>query len=600
MRNIELGGTASPRSDGITVALLLIALVLLLIASVLILASVPPVDRDALTHHLAVPKLYLQHGGIFEIPWIVFSYYPMNLDLLYTLPLYFGNDIAPKFIHFGFALLTAVLVYRYLKEKIDTTYGLLGALAFLSIPVIVKLSVTVYVDLGLIFFSTAALLGLLRWADSGFRLRYLIVSAISCGLALGTKYNGLIVLFSTAMFVPLLYVRRDDRRPAPSMHRQLKSIGMTMLFVGVAVLVFSPWMIKNYIWTENPLYPLYGSFFNSRAHGTQVPAASVEKSLQEPDPADPVPEKSLSHFAQRKIVFGESGAEILAIPLRVFVQGRDDDPKYFDGKLNPALLLLPLIATFGWKTVSESQRRDEQVLLGFGMLYLLAVYVQIDMRIRWIAPIVPPLVILSMYGLRRLEIRVRDEANAISKGFLGAVFGGALLLLFGLNISYIVKQFDVIQPWDYIAGKVSRPEYIARYRREYPVIDYANRNLPNDARILAFYLGNRTYYSDRHLDCRYAIFFAALKNAQSSGDLFRILRREGISHLLIRLDMFDDYINASLGSVEQRTLAAFSKEHLRELNAANGYVLFSLFEQGGSLAAAGVKEPSSVQTTTGK
>ena len=71
--------------------------------AILVLASVPPVDRDALTHHLAVPKLYLKHGGIYAIPAIPFSYYPMNLDLLYLIPLYFGNDIIPKYIHFAFA-----------------------------------------------------------------------------------------------------------------------------------------------------------------------------------------------------------------------------------------------------------------------------------------------------------------------------------------------------------------------------------------------------------------------------------------------------------------------------------------------------------------
>jgi len=81
----------------------LIAILALLVAATVFLASVPPVDRDALTHHLFVPKLWLQHGGIYEIPEIPFSYYPMNLDLLYTIPLYFGNDIIPKYIHHLFA-----------------------------------------------------------------------------------------------------------------------------------------------------------------------------------------------------------------------------------------------------------------------------------------------------------------------------------------------------------------------------------------------------------------------------------------------------------------------------------------------------------------
>ena len=132
---------------------LLAGILALLIVSIIILSWVPPVSRDALTHHLAVPKLYLKHGGVYEIPSIKFSYYPMNLDLLYLVPLYFGNDIIPKYIHFMFALLTGWLIYSYLRKKLDTGWALLGALFFLSLPIIVKLSITVYVDLGLVFFQ---------------------------------------------------------------------------------------------------------------------------------------------------------------------------------------------------------------------------------------------------------------------------------------------------------------------------------------------------------------------------------------------------------------------------------------------------------------
>ncbi|MBU4010576.1 MAG: phospholipid carrier-dependent glycosyltransferase, partial [Proteobacteria bacterium] len=142
---------------------LLAGLTTILIISILILSSVPPVSRDALTHHLAVPKLYLTHGGIYEIPSLAFSYYPMNLDLMYLIPLYFGNDIAPKYIHFFFGLLTALLVFGHLKKRIDKTYALFGAIFFLSIPVIVKLSITAYVDLGLVFFSTASIIFLFKW-----------------------------------------------------------------------------------------------------------------------------------------------------------------------------------------------------------------------------------------------------------------------------------------------------------------------------------------------------------------------------------------------------------------------------------------------------
>ena len=111
---------------------LLILFISILIIAVGILCWVPPVSRDALTHHLAVPKLYMEHGGIHEIPSIPASYNPMNLDLLYLIPLYFGNDIIPKFIHLSFALLTAWLIFGYLKRRLNSVYALLGVIFFLS------------------------------------------------------------------------------------------------------------------------------------------------------------------------------------------------------------------------------------------------------------------------------------------------------------------------------------------------------------------------------------------------------------------------------------------------------------------------------------
>ena len=330
----------SPKS---CLKIVLLGSLTILILSIIILSSVPPVSRDALTHHLAVPKLYLNHGEIHEIPSLIFSYYPMNLDLLYIIPLYFGNDIVPKYIHFAFALLTAWLIFNYLKIRISTVYALVGALFFLSLPVIVKLSITVYVDLGLIFFSTCSLIYLLKWLENDFKFHFLIISAVSCGLALGTKYNGLITFFLLALFVPFLFTKyhnalasREDSKIPENESRSIpvantaafRVTGYCAFFVIVALIVFSPWMIRNYLWTDNPVYPLYNGWFNP------VPADAAESG------------GSLGHFAFRKIIFKESLWQTLMIPVRIFFEGQDDLPQYFDGKLNPFLFFLPFFAFF--------------------------------------------------------------------------------------------------------------------------------------------------------------------------------------------------------------------------------------------------------------
>ncbi|MCI5141229.1 MAG: phospholipid carrier-dependent glycosyltransferase [Candidatus Electrothrix sp. ATG1] len=166
-----------------------------LLVALALLACTPPFSRDALIHHLQIPKLYLLHGGIYQIPELPFSYYPMNLDLLYMGALSLGSDILAKYIHMAFGLATALLLYFHLKKRLSSMYGLLGALFFLSIPIIVKLSITVYVDLGLLFFSTSSLLLLFHWLETGKQKKHLLLAGLSCGLAIGTKYNGLLVLF---------------------------------------------------------------------------------------------------------------------------------------------------------------------------------------------------------------------------------------------------------------------------------------------------------------------------------------------------------------------------------------------------------------------
>jgi hypothetical protein len=117
---------------------------LVLIMIILVLSAVPPVSRDALTHHLAVPKLYIKNGCMLELPEIIPSYFPMNLDMLFLIPLLWGNDILPKYIHMAFGLFTAVLLYRYLRNRLNRIYGILGMLLFLSLPIIVQLAITVY------------------------------------------------------------------------------------------------------------------------------------------------------------------------------------------------------------------------------------------------------------------------------------------------------------------------------------------------------------------------------------------------------------------------------------------------------------------------
>jgi len=566
---------------------LLIFFISILIIAVGILCWVPPVSRDALTHHLAVPKLYLQHGGVYEIPSIDFSYYPMNLDFLYIIPLYFGNDIIPKLIHFLFALLTAGLIYGYLKKRFGMSWALTGVVFFLSLPIIVKLSITVYVDLGLIFFSTAALICLLKWIENRFRYKWLLFSAVSCGLALGTKYNGLIVLFLLTLFVPLVYIRgtkqyavaHEPTGKRHSVQQQLKAFGFGVFFAFIALLIFSPWMIRNYIWQANPVYPLYNSWFHS---SRDIPNSLISDSAEKKfsgsrEKRIPKSSTGWSTFAGRKILYNETWWEIMLIPVRIFFQGQDDNPKYFDGKLSPFLFFLPLVAFWPSKKESESLRVEKHILAAFAVLFILYAFSQTSIRIRYIAPVIPSLVILSVWGLKRIVDRGGTRRSAGRAQQAAAIGVAAAVVMLGANAAYIYQQFNFVHPFGYISGQMSRDDYITRYRPEYPVMRYVNRNLHANAKILALFLGNRRYYCDREMIFGNTLFQKLVKKSDSVDMLARKMNQMGFSHFLVRFDLFNRWSSVRIDDRKKQLMIMGLFNHRTKLLVSRGgYGLFEL------------------------
>ncbi|WP_373499526.1 ArnT family glycosyltransferase [Desulfococcus sp.] len=549
---------------------------LLLISAVVLLSLVPPISRDALVHHLNIPKLYLLHGKMVEFPSMSFSYFPMNLDLLYMISLWLGNDIAPKFIHFSFALLTAWLIYDYLKPRAGKNYALIGALFFLSTPIVIKLSITVYVDLGLIFFSTAALLLLFRWEESGFSLAFLTGSAVCCGLAMGTKYNGLIVCFLLTAFVPWIYSSHGIKFRHPSM----KAIAYGALYLAVALMVFSPWMIRNWHWKGNPVYPLYDSVFNP-----PKTAAKTQEGVTRPKAA-----KGL--FSYRSVVYEETEWQMLLLPVRIFFEGQDGSGQYFDGKLNPFLLLFTVLAFVG---VGISHRRNREgsdpgpfdperwltgqkkMLLSFAILYFLFALFSTVLRIRYLSPMIPPLVILSVFGMKSgmvwFEGKLGRERRSIAR-----IAGGAILIAcLGLNVHYIWTQFNIVDPFDYLAGKVSRDEYITRYRPEYPVMQYANRHLSEDARILFIFMGKRGYYCDRPYllddEGRPSLMAKIVNRSDSPEEIASRLRESKITHLMLQSDIFNRWVTEDFTAEKGRLFMAFLR---RQTTLLYSHHLFGL------------------------
>lgn len=481
----------------------------------ILLCLTPPVSRDALIHHLAIPKLWILHGGFYEMPWNVFNYFPMNIDLLYLVPLLFGNDRLPAFIHLLFGWATGYLVYRYLKAHEGRLWGLLGLLVFVSTPMVIRLSVTAYVDLGMIFFTTASVLAYLRWRDGSYAdTKWLLLSAAFMGLAAGSKYNALISWLFLNLAVCYLYAKDTGK--------QMPALRWGLLFFGVALAAVSPWFVKNLILKGNPIYPLMDNVF-SFIHGGRETLAFLA--------AGDAEKGGYGIFENRAILYGEEFWQILLLPLRIFFEGRDHSPQHFDGILNP---LFALAIPF----VFVGSRKDHRLffLLFIGFVFSATAFTA-DLRIRYILPILPFLTILAVTGIRNATEWLASRRQSALR-LAGWAVPFAVALLIAANLFYLGNHFKAVQPLSYLLGEESRDEFLSRQVASYPAMAFINRTLPGDAVVYLLYLSGRGYYLDReylhHVGLEAAIVKAMVRSSSDRDTLRAFLSSLGGTHLLVR------------------------------------------------------------------
>ena len=544
------------RLQNISLYLLSISILLLILIET-ILSLTPPIARDALIHHLAIPKLWLINGGFYEIKWSSFSYYPMNIDLFYLIPLYFSNDIIPNFIHMCFGIATSYFLYNYISNKFSRNIGLLGVLIFLSTPIIVRMSTVAYVDLGLVFFTTASLLAFIKWRDNHYKgYNWFILSAITMGLALGTKYNALIAWFFMSLAVTFSYSKDTGK--------QWVAVKYGISFFIISLIIFSPWLIKNIILTGNPLYPLFKGFFNNSNnlnYGDNTISLVPGSSYQ-------------GIFKMREMLYGENFWQTLLIPFRFFFQGQDSSDRYFDGVLNPILLIMVPFAF-----INKKFSFDKFLLLSFSFFFILMTFLLDQMRIRYFLPAIPPLVILTILGIINLWQWLSKKSNPWKNIFLSGTLC-FILLMIGKNVIYISHYFQSTQPLSYILGKESKDEFISRHISSYAAITYINKNTVEKARVRLILLSGRGYYLNRSYvdDSSYGmdVIDKLVKNSKNDKLFQAYLYSLDCTHILVRMDLFHQFLQNNYSADDINQLFQQMKKTMNTVYNSNGYSVIEI------------------------
>ncbi len=494
--------------------------------------------RDALIHHLTVPKLWINQGAIKEIAWHEWSYYPLLTHLGYTGLLGLGLEWFTPYYHALYLVILAPIVASLTLYLTRESSAARGALIFTLItPVFINLASAPLVDLPLSLYTALALGTLLAWGEDS-KLKTAAAVGCSLGLALCTKYNALLL---TAIIVPLMAVygiiKKRGWKTAAS-HSVLAAV--------IALIVFSPLLLKNFSWTGNPLFPLYNNLWN-------VPSLSAGTTAPSP-------------INYRKIFYGENTFDLITTPLRMLFMGRDGDPAHFDGVATP-LLLLSLFSFF-----HKERKGAVFSLAAFSILYFIGALASASWRIRYLTPLAPALIPLSFLGIVFISRVIRTTtARAvlyvlILQALLSSLYAAGLLL-----------RSDAVSS---LISRTSKTDYLFAHLPEYRVIEEVNKRIDPNRKIYLLYTSNYYYYfSPYALSGGYnseRLLITWLKAAASGDAFFKTLREYDISYLLAHRARTMTALPTLLNDGEKERWNDFLSRHTKELFTLGEYTAWEI------------------------
>jgi hypothetical protein len=459
------------------------------------LALLPPTGWDALVYHLQGPRLYLEAHRLIAVPENLYLNWPAQVEMLFTWGMLLKGDTLAKLFHWAFWPLTAALLYALTRRAANPHAGRWAVALWASVPFAAELAGVAYVDLALTAFVLGGVYAFLRWTDSRSD-GWLALSGLLIGLAVASKYTAATWLGLLALLL-IYHAWRHHRQPIAWI------VGRTAGFVVVAGLVVTPWLVKNWFVTGNPIYPFVfgGVGWNS----------TREAWLTWPGHG-----------------YSQNPLDYLALPWLATVLGTSRTPA-FDATIGPLLLcLVPLVFLF--------RRRPRAVNYGLALAGGQLAYLAITMyryiylaETRLILPAIPLLCLAAAFALYRLPAWNRKSFR------LSWIVGVVVTLVLIVNLVTEARAFLAVRPVAPLLGLESHRDYLARrLGSTSEAMRQINDRLPAQARLL-FLWEPRGYYCQRPARADVTLDnLAQLRVAYGKAeDALTALQADGFTHLLL-------------------------------------------------------------------
>jgi hypothetical protein len=274
----------------------------------------------------------------------------------------------------------------------------------------------------------------------------------------------------------------------------------------------------------------------------------------------------LPPLLHRHLLYDESWLEILTLPFRLFVVGRDGDPRTFDGTASP-ILLLAFVVPF-----CSTVRGRVGVLFPAAVVYLLASLILSAARVRYVLPSLPFFAIASVAFLDYFIDRFIKTRKSLVVSLLVGLFG----------INSVMYGLDRLTgpASSYLTGEYNCRQFLATKIPEYPIVRYVNERLPNTAHV--YLIGTSNPFYLYHVGVSSAGYFSTkdllswLTKGTKVSDVLSQFKQRGVTHVVLHDARTKEAIATLQNPTGIQLWNDFSARHLKPLVQSGDYSLWEI------------------------
>jgi hypothetical protein len=462
-------------------------------------ALTPPWHYDGLSYHLSGPRQFLRDGKILPDYNNWFTFYPSTWEMLFTLGLGLRSEIFSHLMHFSAFLLLIGSTYTFGRTYLPKPGGWLAALLLLAIPILPLWASAAYTDIAWALYQFLAISFILIWIEDR-KSSCLLLAGFMQGFALGSKY---LALSGFLILIIIIIWNSNEKK-----HLNWKTMLINSLIFSIsALLVGSPWYIKNLIWTGNPIFPLI------------LPQQKI----------DPQQIAIWMDYV-RSFGAGFRWQDYLMLPINLLIH--HDAFGSFMGTMempNPLYLLAFLYPVFR-RSISYSRRGILDTLAIITAFQFIA-WAMSSQQNRFLLPLFPGLSILT--GSVLLSISKQFRFQHLGRSLVVGSAGGMLLV----TLIFMSIYIGIVRPDRVISGFESRRNFLQRMVRDYSGIEFIKNQLPESARVLMLWDARGYYCENRCLpDTDQSKWVALVSEHPGISEMESLLKAEKITHLFFSKD----------------------------------------------------------------